>query len=562
MRNARLVAILVSLCAPLAAQPAGAAEKALCAVEGHVFSAATGAPLKKAAVWLETFSPTRGVNGTPSVSGPAATTDAAGHFLLDGIEPGTYLLSAQRTGYLDQGYQAREPQVVGPPVKLNAGDRLSDVAFRLTPQSLVYGRITDEDGEAVPNAQVEVLHVSYTGGRRQFANTAAVTSQDDGSFVVGNLSPGRYYVSATLRAADVAGPPMRTPARESYVTTYFPNTADPGAAQTVDVAAGAEVRGIEVRLRKSRVFHVRGRVINVADRSSAGRMILHLVPRGETAAPRTDVGVTAGNDGRFELNGVLPGSYTLESDTSLMLTMVDSQSDLPRMAATLVGRVFVNVTDSDVEDIQMPVGEGAKVTGTVTGVTSAERPIVTLAPADSGRSGDASAQCGADGTFQLRRLVPGLYSLSVALPQGAYVKSVKFAGRDATNAAIDLTSGTGGTLEIAVSKNGGEVRGTAKDGAGESARGATVQIWPADGEGARTVKTDERGVFLFRGLPPAEYRVAAWEDLNDDLAEYPPFRSLFADQSAKVTIAEGAHEAVDLRLIPREATAAQKAKLK
>jgi protocatechuate 3,4-dioxygenase beta subunit len=563
MRNVRLAAPALFVCA-LAAQPSGhPPEKALCSVEGRVFSAATGAPLKKAAVWLELFSPTRGVNGPPTVAGPAATTDANGRFVLDGVEPGSYLLSAQRIGYLDQGYGARMPQVVGPPLKLGAGDRLTDITFRLTPQSLLYGKVTDEDGDAVPNAQVEVLHVSYSGGRRQFASTANVTSQDDGSFVVGNLSPGRYYVSAALRAAGQEGPPARKPAREAYVTTYFPNAADSAAAVPVGVAAGAEVRGIEVRLRKSMVFHIRGRVINRADGAPAGRISLHLVPRGEAIVPQADVGVTSSSDGRFELNGVLPGAYVLESDSSLMLSVVDSQGETPRMSPTLVGRAFVNVTDSDVEDFRMPVSEGASVTGTVTGLSDAsERPIVSLVPADSARGRDNTAQCSPDGAFQLHRLVPGIYSVQVALPKGAYVKGVKFAGREVTNADIDLTSGAGGAIEIVVSKNGGEVSGTVRDAKGDPARGTVVQLWPADGEGAKTVRSDESGAFRFVGLPPADYRVAAWEDLDDDLAEYPPFRALFADQASKIKTGEGAHETVDLKLIPHESIAAQTAKLK
>ena len=470
-------------------------------VEGRVFSAATGAPLKKAAVWLEAFSPTRGVNGTPTVSGPAATTDANGHFLLDGVEPGSYLLSAQRTGYLDQGYGARTPQIVGPPLKLSAGDRLTDVTFKLTPQSLVYGKVTDEDGDPVPNAQVEVLHSSYAGGRRQLANTATVNSQDDGSFVVGNLSPGRYYVSATLRTADQQGPPVRKTARESYVTTYFSNTADPAAAVPVEIAAGAEVRGIEVRLRKSRVFHIRGRVVNTANGTPAGRIFLHLVPRGETVVPQTDVGISSGNDGRFELEGVLPGAYTLETAESLMIAMVDSQSEIPRAAPSLVGRVLVNVTDSDVEDLTMPVGEGATVTGTVTGASyPKDRPVVTLRRPEAGSTLSGSAQVTSDGAFQLRHLVPGVYALDMTLPKGSYVKSVRFAGREVTNENIDLSSGAGGTMEIVVSKTGGTVWGTVRDGTGDPARGATVQLWPADGEGAKAVKSDEGGEFQFNGL--------------------------------------------------------------
>src|SRR4051794_39930662 len=96
------------------------------AVTGRVVSAASGSPLKKASVWLEPFSATRGVNGERSVAQGATITDAEGRFTIAGIDPGNYLILAQRVGYLDQGFGAALPQVVGPPVTLNAGEMLLD----------------------------------------------------------------------------------------------------------------------------------------------------------------------------------------------------------------------------------------------------------------------------------------------------------------------------------------------------------------------------------------------------------------------------------------------------
>ena len=101
-------------------------------------------------MWLEAFSPTRGVNGAPSVALPATTTDAEGRFTLDGVDPGSYLLLAQRTGYLDQGYGAPAPQLVGPPLDLGAGETMRDITVKLTPQSLLYGKVLDEDGDPIP----------------------------------------------------------------------------------------------------------------------------------------------------------------------------------------------------------------------------------------------------------------------------------------------------------------------------------------------------------------------------------------------------------------------------
>src|SRR5262249_9126514 len=162
---------------------------------------------------------------------------------------------AQRVGYLDQGYGAPAPQIVGPPLTLAAGNTMRDVTVKLTPQSLLYGKVIDEDGDPVIGAQVQVLRVSYAGGKPHLVEAVNTNSQDDGSFVVGNLTPGRYYLSAGIRNMEQA-----ESVRERYITTYFPSTSDPTAASPIEVGAGAEVRNLAVRLRKSRVFTIRGRV--------------------------------------------------------------------------------------------------------------------------------------------------------------------------------------------------------------------------------------------------------------------------------------------------------------
>jgi len=551
MRTVRTVAVcLAALCCGLAQPP----EK--CVIRGRVVNASSGAPLKRASVWVEPFLPTRGVNGSPTVSGAAATTDAEGRFVLDDVEPGSYLLSARRTGYLDQGYGASEPDVVGPPLKLNPGDALGDVTLKMTPQALLYGKVVDEDGEAVPDADVTVYRISYAGGRRQLVAVGAAGSQADGSVVIGGLSPGRYFMGAIVSgASDVHS-------REAYVRTYYPAAIDPAAAAPIEVAAGAEIRGLAIRLHKSRVFHIRGHVLEVASGSPAAGLVLHLVPREAGLLPSAAKGATTGQDGRFEFTGVLPASYRIESDSSAGFVVVNTRVGAPpRPPQTLFARTVVAVTDSDVDDLPVPAARGAEISGRVSGVAGTGL-SVALVPAASRQPSDIVTRLEGDSSFRLHDVPPDVYEIAVGgLPDGAYVKSVTFGGQDVTNQNLDLTSGAGGALEIALSPDAGEVTGTVRNAKGDAVPGALVQIWPADGESAKSVKADESGGFRFRSLPPADYRVAAWENLADDLAEYPAFRARFGGQAVPVTIAQHGHQQVEVRAIPREASAAEAAKL-
>jgi hypothetical protein len=80
----RMVGLL--LLAPAAFAQEKPAE--LCAISGTVVNSVTGEPVGKVAITAE------------SEHVLFTTTDAAGHFSLEGVPPGRYGLSGQRSGFL------------------------------------------------------------------------------------------------------------------------------------------------------------------------------------------------------------------------------------------------------------------------------------------------------------------------------------------------------------------------------------------------------------------------------------------------------------------------------
>src|SRR5437016_2408336 len=68
-----------------------------CSIEGTVVNVITGEPLKKAHLTLR---PLGMQNGIPY----GTTTDNAGHFLIDDVDPGRYSFSANRNGFVSQNY--------------------------------------------------------------------------------------------------------------------------------------------------------------------------------------------------------------------------------------------------------------------------------------------------------------------------------------------------------------------------------------------------------------------------------------------------------------------------
>ena len=245
-----------------------------------------------------------------------AQSDAAGNFVIEDVEPGRYTLSADRPGYVRGVYGPRANAATT--LVLTTGQKMTGLSIKLTPEGSISGKITDEDGDPAGRAQVLIFQSRYQNGRRILsmsggaANTAA-----DGTFLIPGLAAGRYYLSATDLQGVVLTWPSEVPGTKgpemSYVSTYYPNGIDPSSAVGIDVTSGNEVRGIEIRLQKARIFRVRGRVDASAPATNTG---LQLVPQDSPDAwilnsPR--VMTQARPDGSFTFDHVLAGTYLLRS---------------------------------------------------------------------------------------------------------------------------------------------------------------------------------------------------------------------------------------------------------
>ena len=76
-----------------------------CTAEGAVVNSITGEPVRKATVVLRSMD--RGGAGYSAVS------DATGRFVIMGLNPGKYHLSAERVGFARQEFGAKRPNRAG-----------------------------------------------------------------------------------------------------------------------------------------------------------------------------------------------------------------------------------------------------------------------------------------------------------------------------------------------------------------------------------------------------------------------------------------------------------------
>lgn len=531
-----------------------AQQQALCTIEGVVRQADTGEPLKKTLLTAMTASP----RGNGPMNPVTASSDAEGRFRLTNIEPGQYRLVAERAGYVRMEHGARRPNQPGTPLTLKSGDELKNVEIKLIRHAVVTGRITDEDGDPVQSASVQLMRYTFVRGRRQLVPVSGGSSNDLGEYRLFGIAPGKYYLSVSHRSGGPFGAIMGMRGRggpgagmmgadQNYAPMYFPGTFEVDSATLLEIPAGSDMRGVDMRLLRTRTYRVSGRVVAQAEGRRGGMVVL---------VPKSSAGFGFGdrlaapwrpNTGSFEIQGVRPGSY------NLVAQVFEGQN---RMSA----RLPVDVGEGDVTDLTVTPVPGGELSGVVRVQDKASVDLqnlrIQLSPREIGPFGGfGTSPVQADGKFTVSNLTAGQYDLSVGgLSDNAYVKAVRYGEADALASGLDLSGGSAGLLDIVISPNGAAISGSVADSDGNPKSGATVLLVPTADRHQRldlykTANSDQSGAYRFAGVAPGDYLLFALED-HERGAEYDPkYVEQFASQAEKLSVREGATETKALKLL-------------
>lgn len=568
----RLFPLLLLFMAAIAAAQSADADKPA-RLEGHVVSI-TGESVKKATVVMQGSQFTEGQplkNFTY-----LEISDSSGAFVFTNLAPGSYSLSAERTGFSAKATGPDSLQL-RQRFTLTDGEVRRGVELKMVPLAAISGRVVDQEGDPIGDLMVAVMHAGYGGaGRVALATVNSALTNDRGEFRIGNLDAGRYYLAARqLRSQPLLATGeirWNAGAPGVDVNTFYPSGLGFKDAAPVDLTPGTELRAIDIHMRRSRVYSIRGKIMD----STTGKPST----LGATILPKDDVEVGGFNfrtvnlrspDGDFEVPGVLPGNYVIQTS--------------PNNNQRLTCRTEVTVADSDVEGVVCSLSPAAEITGRISAengdlaallrTPEGRRPPPTtpraaLEEIDQNMSINGSPAKD-DGTFTIENIAPAKYWVNmVALPQGTYVKSIRFGEQDVMNAPIDLTSGAGGKLDVVLSTKVASIRVQVRDGQGQPASPAMVVAWPKDllgmnlQYGSKNAGVERDGTASLKDLAPGEYYVAAWDaDATDPFVwQNPEFLAKIESHAKTVKLVESAQESVDLTLIPRDEIEAEASKLR
>jgi hypothetical protein len=518
-------------------------------IRGLVTAADTNSPVRRAQV-RATSAETR--------SARLSTTDADGRFELRDLPAGRWTISASKGGFVGQQYGQRHPFELVEPIELKDGQRFS-ANFTLSRGSVITGRVSDEFGDPITGARVQVLRSQVQQGRRRLTPIANNAQTDDtGSFRVFGLAPGEYYVAASLQAApaDTSDNPV------TYAPTYFPGTGNVADAQRLTLTLGTEQSGINFVLQPVRAVRVSGTVVDSSGAPSQG--ILNLAPAGFGDLD----GVQQGNaarilpDGTFTIVNVVPGEYTL-TVTGRGGGRGGGGTGGAANATPEVASIPITVGTDDLVGVSVTTGRGGSIRGTVTAENNAKVQTtniqVSVQPLRPGPGAfTPRGQVSAAGAFELTGLVGPQVLRVDRLPSGWLLKSIRANGKDITDTAIDVRGSEQLNVQVVLTNRISELSG-AVTANGQTVTSASVVLFPDDpamwafpSRRVRMVRVDQNGVFRTNGLPPGErYLALAVDYLEQGEFQDPLFLERMKGRATTFSLNEGENKTVDLTLIER-----------
>jgi hypothetical protein len=451
---------------------------------------------------------------------------------------------------------------LGQPVQLGEGQSFDKVIIALPRGGVITGRVTDENGE--PLTRVQVYSVFFPPGNSRGMRMGQGSQTDDlGQFRIYGLQPGEHAIVAEANRFNFV-PPNAPPETEEdkigFVTTYYPGTADEGAAQRVRARAGTETPGIEIRLLQDRLYRIAGTVVDSQGQPLA-RVNGQVMRRTQGMTGGSSFGFSTDEKGQFQMRNVASGNYRLivrQTRPYVPGPGPQPQTDLGEMAS-----MPLTITGADLDNVVVMTTPGITITGQIVFEQGPPSPmpaqlrVMAMGGNPDEMSGLQPPQptlVKPDLTFTMKGLV-GEFLLRTSGPN-QYLKSVMAGSEDITDKAREFKSND--RITITLTSRASTVEGNVSDAAGAPSTDAGIVLFSEDKASWRfgSLRTkrspvDPYGHFRIAGLMPGRYLIVAVsrDRINGPMGGDTALFEELSKVATALVIGEDEERKVDLKVV-------------
>jgi Carboxypeptidase regulatory-like domain len=480
-------------------------------ISGHVYRADNGQPISKAIVTLFL-----GATRTPDRT---TRTEADGSYSFLNVDANTYAVEATRSGYVDgffreDGEKSDLNRVSH--IDLAAGQARGKIDIRLGLAGVIAGRISDSDGEPVYGLQVFAIRPSYSeGGHMTEVELCETRTDDRGEYRLAGLKPGSYLIRAGGAAKQTGS--ITEGRAWTFAAAYFPGFPQAAEAQTVKVAAGAEVDAIDLQV--------------VSASRNTYKITTHVLG---TSKPGVQIRVLLGDetvtDARpfwnYELEtvtiaGLPAGKYTIVAQLLEGLpapsaaSSSQSETRSPFSFRVRIGSAVASIEDADA-NVNIQLSEAGQLRGKLIMENKKNSDFTDTEIDLDARAGigsvvehsDPQSETKPNGTFTIANILPGSYFFTLDPDRAqAYVKEAICGGKDYTQEPIEIEVGTKlDDCRITISSDTATISGMVLE-EGKPVSGLYVVAIPQlralreNPQNTTTETTDSEGQFQLKVIP-------------------------------------------------------------
>jgi hypothetical protein len=202
-----LVMAAITCCSQVSAGPQPASTSQT--VSGQVVNSITGEPIARARVQVG--------------AQQAALTDHDGHFEFDNVSDEPAYAFASKPGYF-----AEEKTVPA---------QGQSITLQLIPEAIVFGTITDQNGQPIQDLHVQLTMLRLENGLRRWRQVPATTTNVEGQFRFAELQAGQYSLATGFHIEGLA----EAPSSVAFMPVTFPPLTGDGTRGSLTLTPGQQV---------------------------------------------------------------------------------------------------------------------------------------------------------------------------------------------------------------------------------------------------------------------------------------------------------------------------------